>query len=90
MSRGTKRQAGIYPTYTHVLFRNGSSGPLTHPGVEGQGWGILPVGLCVLSVGSCVCGLVCVYLPLVVSDLGKHLKRPNGAYFKSNCGCWAP
>jgi len=36
----------------------------------------LPVGVCVL--------------PLKVSDLGKHLKQPNGKYFKSNYGRCAP
>jgi hypothetical protein len=70
-SKQAKRQVGIYPTYTHVLFWNGSSGPPTQTGVGGGGVGGL-------SVGLCVCPLVCAYLPLKVSDLGKHLKRSNG------------
>jgi hypothetical protein len=52
------QEAETYPTYAHVLFLNGSSGPPTHPGVGvgvGVGVGCLSVGLCVLSVGSCVC-----------------------------------
>ena len=27
---------------------------------------------------------------LKVSDLGMHLTGPNGTYFESNYGCWAP
>jgi len=34
--------------------------------------------------------MVYVFLPLIVFDLGKHLKWPNGTYFKSNNGRWAP
>jgi hypothetical protein len=63
----------------------------THP-PEGEGVGVgcfLRWCMC-LSVGSCVYPLVFVYLPLRVSDLGKHLKRPNGAYLKSNYGRWVP
>jgi hypothetical protein len=48
-----KKQVGIYLSYNHVIFWNGSSGSQTHPSGGGRGG------------GGVFCPLVCVFCPLV-------------------------